>query len=186
MIIFFWNNFLNSRDHWFVPLIHSSIDFLKNIVMHNSSTRKEMLRYFIEEDWMWDGKIFFSSMIRRVFLNLLMYCNHRQCKSQWTSKTVPHVFFFILFICFLPMWMTSFLYFFCYYMTVHISLPVLLLQFQYNFVSFPQYFLDFISLYFGLHERLVCVHSVMPVPLWLLPSASLVWIQWSTNFCLVN
>ena len=92
MIIFFWNNFLNSRDHWFVPLIHSSIDFLKNIVMHNSSTRKEMLRYFIEEDWMWDGKIFFSSMIRRVFLNLLMYCAHRQCKSPWTSKTLPHVF----------------------------------------------------------------------------------------------
>lgn len=127
MIIFFWNNFLNSRDHWFVPLIHSSIDFLKNIVMHNSSTRKEMLRYFIEEDWMWDGKIFFSSMIRRVFLNLLMYCAHRQCKSPWTSKTLPHVFvsyfssvfyrceWHLSYIFFATIWQSIYLFLFYYF-----------------------------------------------------------------------
>ena len=127
MIIFFWNNFLNSRDHWFVPLIHSSIDFLKNIVMHNSSTRKEMLRYFIEEDWMWDGKIFFSSMIRRVFLNLLMYWAHRQCKSPWTSKTLPHVFvsyfssvfyrceWHLSYIFFATIWQSIYLFLFYYF-----------------------------------------------------------------------
>ena len=127
MIIFFPNNFLNSRDHWFVPLIHSSIDFLKNIVMHNSSTRKEMLRYFIEEDWMWDGKIFFSSMIGRVFLNLLMYCAHRQCKSPWTSKTLPHVFvsyfssvfyrceWHLPYIFFATIWQSIYLFLFYYF-----------------------------------------------------------------------
>ena len=71
-----------------------------------------------------------------------MYCTYGQCKSPWTNISLISFNLFSTGVIVII---------FSYNLRLHISLLVFLIQFQYNFESFLQFFFAFINVWSDIH-----------------------------------